>query len=94
MSPEDGVRKSRRQLAELLGLAPSPAPSPQLVRAVMASAPRPVPVPRWRQPRFAVAITALLLVAAVLSFQAWQAPDQSDTLSDVDELAVASLLVL
>ena len=98
MSRQDSIRKSRRQLGELLGLAPCPAPSPQLFKAVINSAPQPASPPRsapalrWRQPRFAVAVVALLMVAAV-SFHFWQSNDD-DELADVDELAAASSLVL
>src|SRR5579864_4790277 len=93
MSTKDDIRKSRRQLGEVLGLAPCPAPSPRLFKAVIDAAPGPVPRPRWRQPRFAFAITALLVVAA-LSFRAWQTSEEPDALSEVDELAAASSLVL
>jgi len=99
MSREDSVRKSRRHLGELLGLAPCPAPSPQLFKAVLNAAPRPRPheeiggaLPRWRQPRFAVVVTALVMAAAV-SLHYWES-SSDDELADVDELAAASSLVL
>ena len=93
MRPEDNLRRSRRQLAEVLGLAPCPAPSPRLFKAIVEAAPRSAPVRAWMQPRFAFAITVLVVVAA-LSFRAWQSSEEPDTLSEVDELAAASSLVL
>jgi len=93
MSRELETRNSRKQLGELLGLAPCPAPSPHLFRAIVESAPRARPVPAWRTPRFAMAVTAAALVAAV-SFHVWRSATEDPELADVDELAAASLLVL
>jgi len=93
MLDKEGIRKSRRQLGELLGLAPCPAPSPRLFMAIVESAPAPRPVPRWRQPRFAFMVTALLMAAAI-SFHMWHSANDSGELADVDELAEAGSLVL
>jgi hypothetical protein len=92
MSREEEIRRSRRQLGELLGLAPCPAAAPHLFEAVIASAPRARPVSVWRRPRFAVALTAAVLVAAV-SFHIWRSGADNPELADIDELAAASLVL-
>jgi len=93
MSHDPNARTSRRQLSELLGLAPCPAPAPHLFKAIVDSAPQARPAAGWRRPRFALALTAALLVVAV-SFHAWRSANEDSELADVDELAAASLLVL
>jgi hypothetical protein len=93
MSRDQDIRRSRRLLGELLGLAPCPAPAPHLFQAIVDAAPRPDPAPRWRQTRFAAALAALALVA-VASVHIWNTTNDESELADVDELAAASLLVL
>jgi hypothetical protein len=92
MLRDEEIRRSRRQLGELLGLAPCPAAAPHLVKAVIDSAPRARPVSAWRRPRFAMALTAAVLVAAV-SFHIWQSSADDPELADIDELTAASLVL-
>jgi hypothetical protein len=83
----------RLKLAELLGLAACPAPSPGLAEAIVARAPHGPRGPARRRPRWAMVMASAVLLVAV-SVRIWQPWERDEPLSDVDALAAASELVL
>jgi len=83
----------RKRLAEVLGMAACPAPSPGLFRSIVDAAPAAPERPAWRQPRFAMALAAAMLVA-LATFSFWPGSGEPDSLAEGDEIAAVDLLAL
>lgn len=80
---DDALRRALRAL-------PEPLPSPDLLQRVRAGAPQPRPLRGWMT---GLVLCSVLAAAAlgVIEYRAWQTTEE---LARLDELSVASMLLL